>query len=332
LTTVSLSLEEMPESHLNTLWIAEHRFQFDATCDDCHTVNDPGGISNSSFCSNSGCHAREWNYLQIDTEPVLAQVVPQQQPSERLLPHIPHPLVDNMNCEQCHGPEKVLAYPEDHAEYGQDECLDCHRLAPEVVADQPPTAAAVPADLPPAPAATTIPPINHTLEGNANCLACHAVTSSIAPAPATHATFTTEMCQRCHQLAPEFSTLPAPTETAEAVSTPVQSPTATPAVSTTVEATSSPATPTPAAPATAATPVDSSTPVSPQASIIPHAIQGNENCLACHAVSSTIEPAPPHHAGFAAELCQTCHQPAPAAIDGATDNASESVPRATVAP
>jgi hypothetical protein len=43
------------------------------------------------------------------------------------------------------------------------------------------------------------------------------------------------------------------------------------------------------------------------ASIIPHLIQGNEACLACHAVTSPIEPAPPNHAGFDIELCQNCH-------------------------
>ncbi|HEX5636114.1 MAG TPA: c-type cytochrome, partial [Gammaproteobacteria bacterium] len=39
-----------------------HREYFDATCVSCHTVEDPGGTSNTSFCSNSGCHGTEWEY------------------------------------------------------------------------------------------------------------------------------------------------------------------------------------------------------------------------------------------------------------------------------
>ncbi|HMN30256.1 MAG TPA: hypothetical protein PKE45_19035, partial [Caldilineaceae bacterium] len=135
LPVLSLGDGKMPESHQSSLWISEHRFRFDATCDDCHTVSNPGGTTNTSFCSNSGCHARDWQYLQIDTPAVLALSVPTEQPAERRLPNIPHPLVEEMNCDNCHGLGKPLAYPEDHTEYSQDECTDCHRLAPDVRAE-----------------------------------------------------------------------------------------------------------------------------------------------------------------------------------------------------
>ena len=340
LTAVSLAQEEMPESHQQSLWISEHRFRFDATCDDCHTVSDPGGTSNTSFCSNSGCHASEWTFLNIDAPAVLAQVVPEQTPSERRLPRIPHPIVEAMDCQQCHGPEKVFAYPEDHIEYSQDECTDCHSLSEEVLADIGPTPTPPPAEATAAPAATAIPMINHTLLGNENCLACHAVNSNIVPAPVTHQGFTNDICQRCHLLAPEFATLPTVTETLAPIGTPQPSPTTTLTLTVTVEAspTLSAQTP-PAEPtrtdanATDANATDANaTSVSPQGSAILHPIEGNENCLACHAVNSAVAPAPPNHAGFTADLCQSCHPPAPAATGTPEPMPTETAPTETAPP
>ncbi|MGQ9492125.1 MAG: hypothetical protein ACUVS6_15805 [Anaerolineae bacterium] len=44
-----------PETHRRTTWLAEHRYQFDATCADCHPIDNPGSDDNSSFCANSAC-------------------------------------------------------------------------------------------------------------------------------------------------------------------------------------------------------------------------------------------------------------------------------------
>ena len=55
-----------PETHHSTTWLAEHRYKFDATCASCHTVDNPGGSDNSSFCSNSACHATEWKYAGLN--------------------------------------------------------------------------------------------------------------------------------------------------------------------------------------------------------------------------------------------------------------------------
>lgn len=341
---ISIAIGDLPESHLSSHWLAEHRFRFDATCDDCHTVGDPGGVSNSSFCSNSGCHAREWNYLRIDTPAVLAQVVPTAEAEARRLPRIPHPLVEPMDCLRCHGPERVLAYPADHAEYSQEECTDCHRLAPGVLAEMtPPPAVAV---APPTPGA---PAVSHALPGNENCLACHAVTSNIAPAPANHLGFSAETCLECHRLAPEFAAIRPPTPLPTATALPLPTTTVTPTLAATEAATATtaisptatvqtqvqtpaataPVTVTPTAAATP-TPVVSPTLAEPlpaetltatvtaaatlpstQSSLITHPVTGNENCLACHAVTSNIAPAPANHAGFGNELCQDCHLPAP---------------------
>ena len=66
ITNIEISRGPEPESHLSTNWISLHREYFDSTCVSCHTVEDPGGTSNTSFCSNSGCHGTEWEYAGFD--------------------------------------------------------------------------------------------------------------------------------------------------------------------------------------------------------------------------------------------------------------------------
>jgi mono/diheme cytochrome c family protein len=55
-----------PDNHKNTNWISIHYSSFDESCAACHTVTDPGGSSNQSFCSNSGCHATQWEFAGFD--------------------------------------------------------------------------------------------------------------------------------------------------------------------------------------------------------------------------------------------------------------------------
>jgi hypothetical protein len=61
---VSRGLE--PSSHLDPSWIHMHREVFDTSCVNCHTTDDPGGTSNTSFCSNSACHGNVWEYAGFD--------------------------------------------------------------------------------------------------------------------------------------------------------------------------------------------------------------------------------------------------------------------------
>ena len=61
-----------PESHIDTNWIARHRYEFDNTCEGCHDVSDPGGTSDTSFCSNSTCHATEWKYAGFNGAEIVA--------------------------------------------------------------------------------------------------------------------------------------------------------------------------------------------------------------------------------------------------------------------
>ncbi|MBI9043097.1 MAG: NapC/NirT family cytochrome c [Anaerolineaceae bacterium] len=72
---ISLGIE--PDSHFNTNWITLHRDVFDPTCESCHTVEDPGGVSNVSFCANSSCHGSSWEYAGFDA-PALREALMEQ--------------------------------------------------------------------------------------------------------------------------------------------------------------------------------------------------------------------------------------------------------------
>jgi len=61
-----------PESHKNPNWINLHRTIFDETCAGCHTTDDAGGTSNTSFCSNSVCHGSDWTFAGFNAPNVRA--------------------------------------------------------------------------------------------------------------------------------------------------------------------------------------------------------------------------------------------------------------------
>lgn len=82
---IEISLGPEPETHFNPNWIALHREVFDPTCASCHTTDDPGGISNTSFCSNSACHGLAWEYAGFDA-PGLREILLQQLPPTPIPP------------------------------------------------------------------------------------------------------------------------------------------------------------------------------------------------------------------------------------------------------
>lgn len=75
-----LATGNQPESHFSTHWIAQHRFAFDQTCQACHTVENPGGTDNTSFCSNSACHGTAWEYAGLNA-PGLSDLIQAQMPA-----------------------------------------------------------------------------------------------------------------------------------------------------------------------------------------------------------------------------------------------------------
>ena len=73
-TNIEVSTGIEPSSHTDTNWITIHHEVVDNTCENCHTMGDPGGSSNTSFCSNSGCHGQAWEYAGFNA-PRLRQIL-----------------------------------------------------------------------------------------------------------------------------------------------------------------------------------------------------------------------------------------------------------------
>ena len=249
-TTIDVSpgLPE-PESHKSTTWLAEHRFNFGEACAGCHDISNPGGTDNTSFCSNSACHATEWKFAGLNAPGLLEQL-------RRKLP----------------------------AAAGEE-------------AAQPASAGGAPL-------------IPHTLEGREDCLVCHAIGSGMKPAPADHEGRTKETCRACHQVAsgaaPAEETPTATATVTPTVAAPTPTATASPSATQVVSTpTTAAATPTATASLTAAAPAG--------APAIPHALEGRDDCLICHAPDSAVKPAPADHEGRTNESCQACHTLASAA-------------------
>ncbi len=76
---IEISRGAEPQSHLNPNWISLHNQVFDATCENCHTTANPGGVDNSSFCSNSACHGSAWTFAGFDA-PGLREILLKQLP------------------------------------------------------------------------------------------------------------------------------------------------------------------------------------------------------------------------------------------------------------
>jgi nitrate/TMAO reductase-like tetraheme cytochrome c subunit len=208
LPALSLSAPKEPQSHLSTTWLAEHRYKFEASCATCHTVDNPGGSDNTSFCSNSACHGTQWKFVGLDAPKLRELVAPPKAPSAASGPPIiPHPIAAGTNCLLCHAADKVRPFPSNHATFKIDMCTQCHKApdasgaavtpAPTVkpVTTPAPTAAAKPTT---APAAGNPPSIPHTLVGRDNCLICHDI-GQLKPYPADHKGRTIEFCQACHK-------------------------------------------------------------------------------------------------------------------------------------
>jgi len=79
LVDIEISRGPEPESHQSPNWIAMHREVFDYTCENCHTTDDAGGTSNTSFCSNSACHGSVFTYAGFDA-PALREILQAQLP------------------------------------------------------------------------------------------------------------------------------------------------------------------------------------------------------------------------------------------------------------
>ncbi|GAB4574630.1 MAG: hypothetical protein Kow0077_22170 [Anaerolineae bacterium] len=106
-----------PESHLDSTWISRHHNEFDRSCANCHTVENPGGTSDTSFCSNSACHGVRWKFAGFDAPALAASMgMLQDLPVEELLSDGSdltltyadfQPLLE-AECGRCHGNNPTL--------------------------------------------------------------------------------------------------------------------------------------------------------------------------------------------------------------------------------
>jgi hypothetical protein len=109
---IEISRGPEPSSHLNPNWITLHRDIFDETCANCHTTEEPGGVSDTSFCSNSACHGVEWVFAGFDApglREILLTQIPTPQPTEAVPVEGPltyaatiYPILE-FRCGECHG-------------------------------------------------------------------------------------------------------------------------------------------------------------------------------------------------------------------------------------
>ena len=90
-----------PASHLETNFMADHRFQADDSCAACHGELEFGS-DDSSFCANSACHGRSWPEVELDAA-------------------FPHPIpLEGKHAEVwCHDCHEGVREPE-------YECANCH--------------------------------------------------------------------------------------------------------------------------------------------------------------------------------------------------------------
>jgi hypothetical protein len=113
---IEISRGPEPQSHLNPNWIGMHRDIFDATCVNCHTVENPGGTDDSSFCSNSACHGSVYVYAGFDA-PGLREILLEQLPitEEPIVLTGDLTYIDTVGpllterCGDCHGASGVQA-------------------------------------------------------------------------------------------------------------------------------------------------------------------------------------------------------------------------------
>jgi nitrate/TMAO reductase-like tetraheme cytochrome c subunit len=111
-TTIEISRGPEPESHLNPNWISLHNQVFGDSCSACHNMADPGGTSNTSFCSNSACHGNVYSYAGFDA-PRLREILQAQLPTPEPTPEPPATgaltydgyvgALFTAKCTACHG-------------------------------------------------------------------------------------------------------------------------------------------------------------------------------------------------------------------------------------
>jgi hypothetical protein len=293
-----LAYIQEPDSHLETNFIADHRFQADESCEACHGENQ-FGADDSSFCANSSCHGRAWPEVELDAafphpielEGAHAEAWCHDCHSGERRPeyvcnncHMPPPAHFGDQCEDCHTPagfegadmgdfEHPVALEGAHA---SADCADCHVEGQELTAScsgchEPPPAHFGPecedCHTPTSFRDASLPAEMHPVElvgahQAAACDDCH-IEGQETPA---------YVCSNCHEppedhLAGECDVCHAPTGFDESAAQIVA--------------------------------------LAPE---IPHELEGRDDCLMCHDPEGQVLPAPSNHADYANEQCALCHK------------------------
>lgn len=111
-TRIEISRGPEPESHRNANWISLHNQSIDSSCTACHTMEDQGGTSNTSFCSNSACHGNVFTFAGFDApklREILQEQIPEPAPAPTAVPDVENPTFDAnvgallaAKCAACH--------------------------------------------------------------------------------------------------------------------------------------------------------------------------------------------------------------------------------------
>ena len=295
---VPLAELEQPDFHLETNFIADHRFQAGDSCKECHGVVD-FGTDDSRFCANSSCHATSWPWVDLDAafpHPIelegahaeawchdchYGERQPEYVCANCHEPPEPH---FGTNCEDCHTPEGFEGadwgdfehpMPLENAHASAD-CGDCHIEGQELTSDcagchQPPSEPHYGDDCaechtPTSFADARLPAEAHPIELvgahlSADCAGCHADDETPE-----------YVCSNCHErpenhLTGECDICHTPDGFVQSASFLVE-----------------------------------------LASEIPHGVEGQEECLVCHDPNGEIKPAPSNHVDYTIEQCTLCHK------------------------
>jgi len=179
--SISMVQAGEPPSHLATNWMAEHRFQANTDCEDCHGEHT-FATDNKTFCGNSNCHGTKWTWVGLDAA--------FEHPIKLVGKH------SELTCNLCHAKSARLEYSctQCHQKphlFGSDRCQDCHTPEGFKESAQKVLSAA--------------PPVPHSLDARQNCLACHSP-GTLQPVPADHTGRPNETCMQCHQMSEATTT------------------------------------------------------------------------------------------------------------------------------
>jgi hypothetical protein len=293
------SIQE-PPSHLETNFVADHRFQANSDCVDCHGEIE-FGADDSSFCANSACHGRAWPVVELDAafphpielEGKHAEVWCHnchegvRQPDYKCASCHEPPMAPHFGeaCEDCHTPEGFeLATLADfehpvalEGAHAALDCSSCHTAGEDLTYEcaachEPPSASHfgpnckdchTPEDF----AGATLPPEMHPVpligaHQRATCDVCHAAGQRVPE----------YVCENCHR--PPENHLPGTCEVCH----------------------------TPEGWAQSASNIVNLAPE------IPHDTDGRSDCLLCHDPAGQTIPAPSNHSDYINDQCMLCHK------------------------